>query len=50
LPLPVSTSKRLSPMKSRPWAEKHTAILELASPKEIDAEVKRLLKLAWEKG
>jgi hypothetical protein len=50
LPLPVNTSKRLSPMKSRPWAEKHTAILELSSPKEVDAEVKRLLKLAWEKG
>jgi Domain of unknown function (DUF4287)/Domain of unknown function (DUF5655) len=50
LPLPVSTSKRLSPMKKRPWAEKHTAILVLSSPKEVDAEVKRLLKLAWEKG
>ena len=50
LPLPLSTSERLSPMKSRPWAEKHTAILVLSSPKEVDAEVKRLLKLAWEKG
>jgi len=50
LPLPVATSKRLSPMKKRPWAEKHTAILVLNSPKEVDAEVKRLMKLAWEKG
>lgn len=50
LPLPLSESKRLSPMKRRPWAEKHTAILLLSSPKEVDAEVKRLLKLAWEKG
>lgn len=50
LPLPVNTSKRLAPMKNgRPWAEKHTAILVLSSPKEVDAEVKRLLKLAWEK-
>jgi hypothetical protein len=50
LPLPVSTSKRLIPMKSgRPWAEKHTAILVLSSPKEVDAEVKRLLKLAWDR-
>jgi hypothetical protein len=50
LPLPVSTSKRLTPMKSgRPWAEKHTAILVLTSPKEVDAEVKRLLTLAWDK-
>jgi len=46
----VRASKRLSPMKKRPWAEKHAAILELSSPKEVDAEVKRLLKLAWEKG
>ena len=50
LPLPLSASKRLSPMKRRPWAEKHTAILPLTSPKEVDAEVSRLLKLAWEKG
>lgn len=50
LPLPQSASKRLSPMKRRPWAEKHTAILVLTSPKEVDAEVSRLLKLAWEKG
>lgn len=50
LPLPVSTSKRLTPMKNgRPWAEKHTAILVLSSPKEVDAEVKRLLKLAWDR-
>jgi hypothetical protein len=50
LPLPVSASKRLLPMKNRPWAEKHTAILVLKSPRDVDAEVKRLLRLAWEKG
>jgi hypothetical protein len=50
LPVPVSASRRLTPMKNgRPWAEKHTAILVLSSPKDVDAEVKRLLKLAWEK-
>lgn len=49
-PLSLSTSKRLAPMKSRPWAEKHTGLLVLSSPKEVDAEVKRLLKLAWDKG
>jgi hypothetical protein len=49
-PLPLSTSKRLEPMKKRPWAAKHTGLLVLSSPKEVDAEVKRLLKLAWEKG
>jgi hypothetical protein len=50
LPLPVNTSKRLTPMKTgRPWAEKHTAILVLSSSKEVDAEVKRLLMLAWDR-
>jgi hypothetical protein len=49
-PLPSSASKRLQPMKrGRPWAEKHTGLLVLSSPKEVDAEVKRLLKLSWEK-
>lgn len=50
LPLPPSTSKRLTPMKKRPWAEKHTGLLVLSSPNDVDAEVKRLLKLAWAKG
>jgi hypothetical protein len=50
LPLAISESKRLSDMKRRPWAEKHSAILVLSSPKDVDAEVKRLLKLAWAKG
>ncbi len=50
LPLPQSASERLAPMKKRPWAEKHTALLTLSSVKEVDAEVKRLLQLAWERG
>jgi Domain of unknown function (DUF4287)/Domain of unknown function (DUF5655) len=50
LPLPLSEGKRLAPMKKRPWAEKHSALLVLSSPKDVDAEVKRLLKLAWAKG
>lgn len=50
LPLPVDTSDRLAPMKRRPWAEKHTALLLLSSPKEVDGELKRLLKRAWEAG
>ena len=50
LPLAQSASPRLQPMKKRPWAERHTATLPLASPKAVDAEVKRLLKLSWEKG
>lgn len=47
LPLPLSASPRLTPMKRRPWAEKHSAMLVLASPKEANAEVARLLKQAW---
>lgn len=50
LPLPLTESKRLTPMKRRPWAEKHSALLLLSSTKDVDAEVKRLLKLAWAKG
>lgn len=50
LPLALSASKRLKTMKRRPWAERHSAMLTLSSPKDVDAEVKRLLKLAWEKG
>ncbi|NWG54321.1 MAG: DUF4287 domain-containing protein [Hydrogenophilaceae bacterium] len=50
LPLPVSESARLSPMKKRPWAERHSALLALMTPKDVDGEVKRLLALAWEKG
>jgi hypothetical protein len=50
LPLPLKESRRLEPMKARPWAAKHTTLLTLSSPKDVDAEVKRLLKLAWEKG
>lgn len=50
LPLLVKEGKRLAPMKRRPWAERHTALLTLSSAKEVDGEVKRLLKLAWEKG
>jgi hypothetical protein len=48
-PLPLSASNRLVTMKKRPWAEKHTGLLALSSPKEVDAEVKRLLRLSWEK-
>jgi hypothetical protein len=50
LPLSVSESKRLIAMKKRPWAEKHSAILVLGAPGEVDGEVKRLLKLAYAKG
>ena len=50
LPLAQSESNRLTPMKKRPWAEKHSAILVLGSVKDVDGEVKRLLKLAYAKG
>jgi hypothetical protein len=49
LPLPVSESKRLELVKKYPWAERHKSMAVLGSAEEVDAEVKRLLKLAWEK-
>jgi hypothetical protein len=50
LPLPLATSKRLEPVKKYPWAARHTAMVVLGAVTDVDAEVKRLLKMAWEKG
>jgi hypothetical protein len=50
LPLAVGESARLEPVKKYPWAERHKSMIVLASPKDVDGEVRRLLKLAWEKG
>jgi hypothetical protein len=50
LPLPVSESERLELVKKYPWAERHKSMAVLGSTEEVDAEVKRLLKLAWGKG
>jgi hypothetical protein len=50
LPLAVGESARLEPVKKYPWAERHKSMIVLASTKDVDAEVKRLFKLAWERG
>jgi hypothetical protein len=50
LPLALDASRRLEPVRRRPWSEKHSVMLTLASPKEVDSEIARLLKLAWSKG
>jgi hypothetical protein len=49
LPLPVEEGARLEAVKKYPWAERHKSMIVLASPKDVDAEVRRLLKLAWKK-
>ncbi len=42
-------SSRLSPSTRREcWSERNVSVLELAKLTEIDAEFKRVLKLAWE--
>jgi len=42
-------SPRLAEPKNESWSERLKAKLPLASPAEVDAEVKALLKAAWER-
>lgn len=42
-------SPRLTEPKNESWSERLKAKLPLASPAEVDAEVKTLLKAAWER-
>ncbi len=42
-------SPRLAEPKNESWSERLKAKLPLASPAEVDAEVKTLLKAAWER-
>jgi hypothetical protein len=42
-------SPRLSDPKNEGWSERLKAKLSLASPAEVDAEVRALLKAAWER-
>jgi hypothetical protein len=49
LALDPETSPRLEPRrKSESWSDRLKAVVAITSAKEIDAEVKRLLKLAYE--
>jgi hypothetical protein len=49
LALTPNASPRLSEPKNESWSERLKAKLVLASPSDVDDEVKALLKAAWEK-
>lgn len=49
LALPPEASPRLSPPKNESWSERLKAKLAIASPAEIDDELKTLLRAAWER-
>ncbi|MBS0294721.1 MAG: DUF4287 domain-containing protein [Proteobacteria bacterium] len=40
---------RLAPPKREGWSERLKAVVQLASPADVDAEIEALLKQAWEK-
>jgi hypothetical protein len=51
LKLPPEASARLTPRgKSESWSERLVAGVSLASPAEVDGELKAMLKQAWERG
>jgi len=49
LALTPDASPRLSPPRNEGWSERLKAKLVLASPAEVDADLKALLKAAWER-
>ncbi|MGR4866366.1 DUF4287 domain-containing protein [Caulobacter sp. LARHSG274] len=49
LAVPPDASPRLSPTKAESWSERLKAKLALASPAEVDDELRALLKAAWER-
>ncbi len=49
LAVPLKASKRLeAPKKNEGWSDRNTAVAVLTSAKDVDAELKKLLKTAWE--
>lgn len=44
-----SADPRLQPPKNEGWSERLKAVLSLASPADVDASVKALLRQAWER-
>ena len=51
LKLEPAASPRLSaPTRKESWSERLTGVVELASPADVDADVKALLGKAWERG
>ena len=49
LALTPDASPRLSPPKNESWSERLKAKVALASPAEVDDEIRALLKAAWER-
>ena len=47
LALTPDASPRLSPPKTESWSERLKAKVALASPAEVDDEIRALLKAAW---
>ena len=51
LKLEPQASDRLSaPARRESWSERLTAVVELGSPAEVDAEIERLMALAYARG
>lgn len=49
--LEPGASPRLSaPARKESWSERLTATIELGSPADVDDELRRLLRAAWERG
>lgn len=42
-------SRRLAAPKNESWSERLKAVVQLASPTDVDAEIEALLKQAWER-
>ncbi len=49
LALPPDAHPRLVPPGRESWSERLTAVTELASPAEVNAELTALLRRAWER-
>jgi hypothetical protein len=47
LAAPLTASARLEPTRSETWSERLVTRVRLASTAEVDAEIRRLLEIAW---
>jgi hypothetical protein len=51
LKLEPAVSDRLSPsVRKESWSERLSAVVELDAPEQVDREIARLLRAAWERG
>ena len=47
---PDASPRLTAPTRKESWSERLTAVVELVSADEVDADVKRLLRAAWDRG